>query len=358
MEVSTINDMRQSADFKGVTFSNFKHADVKKELMNNLLNEKIEPACYWSAEMICSGHYGELWDIIILFYTKYIHLGNPKIAIYLDMRITAFKDIVNTGYSSNELQMRNSSKIRHLFCEIICILCLAKRRHSYDSVKIKDKDYDMTHMTEKMKATKLTYGQDVFLEEDPKELFISVNELAYNVSKDTQNMMNSCYWMEWIIEFDRRSKKKKETIICERRSKIKVDSKFQKDSIWIIWDVFMTEAQRRSKLVQKVMKSLLSMFCLRYSNAVIKRRKYILYFAATLLCENAKITEELINESNKKILETVTKKIDDIYKQIKKGEVTPGTDYLFKDVKAKNLNDTISKMEKLNAFEESFIPRL
>lgn len=353
-----ISDLRLANEFKGITFSNFKNSDVKKELIKSLFEEKIEPSCYWSAEMICSGHYSDLWDTLIFFYTKYIHLGSPKIAIYLDMRINSFKEIVNNGYSSNELQLRNNIKIRKLFGEIVCILCMAKRRHSYDSIKIKDTDYDMTKMMEKMKALNLTYGEKSFKEEDPKELFISINELAYNVSKESQNIMNGCYWMEWILAFEKRTKQKKEKIECERRVKMKVESKYQKEIVWIIWDVIINESEKRSKMIKKIIQSLLSIFCLKYTSTVVTKRKYILYFAITLLCESQQITDEIISEKKREIIANVTNKIDQIYKQVKKGEISPGTEYLFHDSKTRNLNNTISKIEQLNSFEETFIPRI
>ncbi|MCJ7802571.1 MAG: hypothetical protein MUP82_09485 [Candidatus Marinimicrobia bacterium] len=355
---SEINDIRTANHFKGISFSKFKKTDVRKELLNSLISSKIEPACYWSAELICAGHYSDLWEAILYFYTTHVHLGNPKIAVYLELRVKNFKEIVNNGYGDNELRMRNNEKIRRLFCEVMCVLCDAKRKHSFDTIKIKKEDFDMTQLRNRFKAPNNKYAQTVFLEEDPKELFPAVNEIAYNISEEGRNIMNACYWLEWVMEFETICKGKKERIYCERRNFSQVDIKAQKDVIWIIWDLLLQEATKRSKLVKKTVDALLSLFTLRYTHGCQKKRRNVLYFAISLLTENSIRNEEIMRPSQQEIISNILKKSNLIYQQIKKNEEPPGTEYLLKDAKSSNLDKTIEKLETMNSFGESFIPRL
>jgi hypothetical protein len=351
-----INDIRDEREFKTITFSEFKKTDVKKELIKNLYNSKIESACYWSAELICSGHFAELWDTIIDFYTKYIHIGNPKLISYLELRINNFKNIVANGFVDQELRLRNNDKIRKLFCEIMCVLCDSRKKHGYEEVKVKKEDFDLTFITDRLKAPNIKFIENIFLKDDPKELFIALNELAFNITEEGKNSINACYWIEWIVEFETICKQKKEKCVCERRTFAKVESKCQMDIVWIIWDIFLYESLKRDSLVQRVINSAFNIFCLKYRSNCYKKRRLLMYFVIEVFTEPYSLEEDIVRDKNKIV--TIIHNINKIYKQIKKNEHSPGTDYLYKNLKTTNLEKTIEKLETMNNLGAEYIPRI
>ena len=170
--------------------------------------------------------------------------------------------------------------------------------------------------------------------------------------------MNACYWIEWIIEFENRCKALKEKLFCDRRVFAKVESKCQKDIIWIIWDIFLKESEKRNKVIQKIMSSLLSLFCLKYVTGCHKKRKNLMYLAISILCEKFEMEKEIIRHSQLTLVNVIKQKIDSVYAQIKKNEESTGTEYLFLNMKSKNLENTIKKLDAMNSFGETFIPRL
>ena len=350
MNENEISDKRVAKEFRGITFSKFKKTDAKKELLNSLLNGKIEPACYWSAEYICAGHYLELWEIIILFISKYIHLGNPKLPLYIQLRFENFKDIVVNGYLDNELKMRNNSKIRMLFAEIISILCFSNKKHTLSPVKVGKTHFNMQELTDKLKADNVNYANRIYLNGDPKELFIALNEFAYNLSNKQNNTIQACYWLEWVIEFEVTCKKEnKIKLDCVTRQIANVENKYQKDIIWMIWELLLLEASNRGRHIKKVVDALLSIFSIKYKSGCKKRRRYLMYNAISLITETPKLNINIFNEEHK--IESVKQKINIIYRQIKKNEIKPATDYLFNNSFTggeKNLENTIKKLDKMN----------
>jgi hypothetical protein len=138
----------------------------------------------------------------------------------------------------------------------------------------------------------------------------------------------------------------------ERRSTMPVESKFQMDPIWIVWELILTQTKTQPGLepvIGKIMQGLLKLYCLRYTDGVKKKRRYLIYFAICLLTEPVVLTQEMV--ANKDLIETVVKKIDTVYKQVKKNEIAPKTDYLTGSASGAktDLDKTIEKMDKLNS---------
>ena len=350
-ETYEINDMRQANDFKGVSFSDYKKGDVKKQLIDAMLCNKLETACYWSAELICAGHFSDLWEIILYFTSKHIHIGNPKIAIYLEMRYNIFRNIMNKANIVNEIDARNDEECRKLFAEVMITLSLSQRKMSFEEVKIKrHEDFDMTYMKERLKAPSMKYAESFFMQKDPKEIFIALNEFAYSISSESANITNACYWFEWLIEFDASCKKRKLQCKCEPRNH-PIEAKFRSDVIWVLWDAIMYYGETLNiPLVTKTLQSLLRLFCIRYTNACGKRRKYMLYYAISLITETVPVNIHLVE--NKDLLSSGLSKVNFIYKQVKKNEQTPSTDYLFHNIdKQMALERSMKQMEIINSLD-------
>ena len=344
---SEINDIRQQPQFKGVSFSKFKKTDVRKQFIENLKKGRIEPACYWCAELICAGHYMEVWETIMHYIGKHIHLGNPKIPCYIEKRYEIFRNIMSQGQYTNELQLRNHPTIRGLFAEITGILATSNKRNSFEPIKInREEEFDITQMSENLIAPNVTYIQPIFKKGDPKELFIAANEFAYNISNDKRNMLNACYWVEWAIEFQAICKKRKNPCACESRN-YPVDAKCKQDIIWILWETMFHYAEQKSAYCVQLLGSIFSIFCIKYTTASSKKRRYLLYFAVSLITEHIPTDIDIV--TNKAIIQTITGKINIIYKQIKKNEESPNTDYLFANMEREStFEQSMRKMEIVN----------
>ena len=66
-----INDIREPKELRVQSFSLYKKSDVKKQLTLSIVQGNIEQSFYWSAELVCSGAFMDLWETIILIISKW-----------------------------------------------------------------------------------------------------------------------------------------------------------------------------------------------------------------------------------------------------------------------------------------------
>lgn len=327
---SNLNDSRTTKEFRVVTFSGYKKTDVKKALLDSLQQTQIENACYWCAELVSAGHYLDIWEFFLLYLGKHINLANPGLVIYLEKRFTVFRNILSKDNYHDELQLRNNPTVRNIFAEVACILAMSPKRLSIESIKIKkDEEFDMVKIQDKLKAPSTEYSDHIFKEGDCKELAIPINELAFELSitdSHIPNMARACYWIEWLVTFDQLCRKRKRNCVISTRDDIPVDYKHKSEAIWLVWDTLFYQI-REDKFLLKLMNSLLNIYCIQFTPASIKKKQSILYFAVSIVTESFVRDVPLVK--NKEVIQHTLDNLSTIYKQIKKKEIRPSTDYLF-----------------------------
>jgi hypothetical protein len=91
--------------------------------------------------------------------------------------------------------------------------------------------------------------------------------------------MEACYWLEWLIEFYHVCKKRSQPCKCERRYEIPVETKFQCELIWMIWDgLFYNTKQSGNTFVNAVMTSLLDLFCIKFLVVCVQLYQPVVFF--------------------------------------------------------------------------------
>jgi len=323
-EETYINDVRLSKDFKTATFSHHKKLDVRNALLSSLQKGKVECACHWTAELVCSGHFYELWDIFVYFLGRHVHLANPKMAIYLEKRHQIFDNLVQQ-YTTDEplLQLRNNGTIRQLFAEVAFISCSSPQKPPLETLTIdREEEFDPEEMREKLRAPSLDYAEP--LEDDPPEILVAINELAYHTSQGTCNTHMACFWVEWIIAFDIMCKTHKNPCLAQTRH-VPVELAHKRNLIWVVWDLLSTRVQNDGFLF-KIVESLKRLFCIKYTPVCNRKRSHLIYYAICLITEPVIRSIDLVHNSH--MLPIVLFQTPEIYKELKLQEQVPSTNYL------------------------------
>ena len=287
--------------FTTTTFSNYKTTAVRKELVNVLLKSDMEAAAYWTAELVSSGHFEELWDVLFLFYAKYIHIANVKIANYVELRFATFRGLM--AQEAVELNARNHPQIRRLFVEIVYVLCFSPRKASLELSKTPTQ-FDLA--AAKLKAPTVSFAETAFRKGDAKEIYIPFNELAYALHE--KNYVEACQWLEWVLGYDALCAKNKTPLKYVERAYCKQS---KKDVVWLVWDLLLNH---KNAFLKSALSALLALFCVRYSPSCKTRRRPLIYFALLLHCEPVNTGVDLVQD--KVALAHSCSKVDLVYKRI------------------------------------------
>ena len=324
-----IDDIRTMSDFKMCSFSGFKKTQVVKQLHDNLVAQNVASSCYWTFELLCAGHFKDAIEQHILVYASHIHLSRPSIAIYLARKISQFNDIVQSE-GELTLMLRNNNTIRKLFCELSCVLCFATQHHAIEIIKITHVDFLPQTIIDKTKAPSEKYAgkylDDMY---DPITLFPAINELVYHLTV-TKSVKDGCYCVEWIMQFAFISHKNKHKLVAKTRyfEGVNVESKYQQDVVWIIWNILIS-LSKSNTLCHRFIKSLLSIYTYRYTATSYKKLRSLLYFSIDIVCNMSnEFNITIIDNDKKPIVDNIIGNINNLIAELTTNQQKTHTDYL------------------------------
>ena len=312
MESSCITDPRNINQLSGNTISGFLRTKVKIALRRAMKEGEIEPACYWSAELLCSFRPEDVWEEIISFYGTHVNTASLNLAVYIAERIGNFKAIAN---GEEDESLRNNYDVRRIFAEVIAVTMLSRRRQSLRApAKLDRKAFDMSELSPLLRADKPDYVNVFIKASDPSDIHIPLNELSFHLSSPSGDADLACYWIDWLLAYVAVMKKDKRSIQVQSRRWPSVQDRYSQHPIWAVWDCIMGAALKKSEKQNRAVKSLSVLFCLRFKDSTPSRRRQILYTAVYSLIEEPRQYPPLCRDMKR--VNKVKDRIDLVYSQV------------------------------------------
>ncbi len=260
-----IIDPRPLDAFKEKTFSDFKKRDVINALLKSIETGKIENVCYWITECILSGYTFDILEKLFLYSSKLVHINSPKLPSYFWRKYSTFLISINhikKNEKEKHIHLRNTQTVRHCLFDIAITIALSPKNKRYDKYpKINEKeDFLFFKIKEKMNATMQILPSTTIRFTDPDELRVIMNEFFFNLKNNLGGYERACYWVAWLMQWEKKNKKNKQCFEIEERTLDGVNPKYCKDIVWLIWEVIFEETHLRDELIQHQIQSLYKLF--------------------------------------------------------------------------------------------------
>lgn len=279
-----IKDTRDHIKFKELTFSGFKKSQVINAVFKNIEAKKIEGACHWTTECLISGYANALWEKLIIFSSKVVHINNPNIPKYIYNKDIIYRNQIKRLDPKNKdkfILLRNSQMIRNLFFDIVTTLTTSLKTKRYDKYSKIDisQDFKYENMKKRLCGEMNILPDNIMRFNDPEEIKVILNEI-FIMSKNKQfGYDRCCFWILWLLKWEGQHKKKKINWTVEYRDVQEVDKKYRSNVVWIVWDIINEELKSREENVREQISYLYKLFTNDYTHGKRTSRLPILFHA-------------------------------------------------------------------------------
>jgi len=185
---------------------------------------------------------------------------------------------------------------------------------------VTDNDFQYSTIQSNLIATMQILPSHLLRFTDPEELRIIMNEFLFHLKNALGGYEKSCYWVVWLVQWEKINKKKKIKFEIESREISEVDPKYCKDCIWLLWEIIFYECQERSEDIKLQVQSLYRLFRHNFTSGKRGNRLPLLYNAIGYLTMPINFAEPIRVDNN--ILIQTQCNVNFMFKAKKNNEVT------------------------------------
>lgn len=295
-----ILDDRIKKNFNVITISNYKKNDVIKSLITAFDNIKVEEACVWAVELHSSGQQELLWKNILLYISESINIDSPYLPVWIWRNYMKFQNLELKFDKKYLIEGRNNQELRNILADVISILVLSRKNNVFikkNLPKITLNDFNIVNLEKKIIAKNSYMIVNIVHENDPKELQIGLNEFAICLNNKEINYMNTIYWLEWLLMYEKECKTHNIKIECGGSKIRDVKDKFYKDWIWYIWHIILKETEYKSEeLLSKQILALYKIYKHQFSLSTRRSKMVHIYHAVRFLKDKVNWNIPLIKD--------------------------------------------------------------
>lgn len=284
-----IVDYRKIEAFKKHTIGNYQKSDVLSAYQKSINNGNIDEACHWMVELLVSGHVEEIWLKLLSVASKNVNIANPSLPQYLYYRYSQYINLISKPEFHNDfiIRTRNVQEIRNHLAEITAIIATSAKNVINKTPKINKEEFRIDNFKMQLDAIEYKLVNNITMPEDPPEVKVVANEIAYRI-KETFSSFDRCnYWVHWLLEWEKITSKKCGKFQCGYRGKNYIKPQFAHDFIWLIWDVIFQELNQRKNhhndKSKSQIKALYELYCYQFSASNKKKKIFLLIHAILLL---------------------------------------------------------------------------
>lgn len=307
------------------SYTGYAKSAVLSQWQKCLQKQQYEEACHWTVEMDASGWQADLWQKLIVYASKYVHVHCPKLPLlmarnyaYYQLHCIKHAQVLHKPPH----QLRNQAQLQQNLCQLIGLVSLSAKGPVYTLPQIDVSNVNDSELVCGTHAWLMPHKSDA----DNKIVLRMLSTLFCHVESKCVHKM--VYWLSVLVEYDKHQKKNKAPITMAGRKPLLPDDKSYRhvyleggnatDWVWLLWRGLAQGAMAFGKSIDciRTLKALGYLYALDYTTSKRNTRMPLLLHALHLVCTDVDWTSSVYHSVNDELIAKACTNVGVMYEDI------------------------------------------